>query len=361
MAEFTEYSYGGRNYAFTDPVSRMFECPICQGVVKKAHSVKCCKKTFCKGCLDEALKKFNKCPLCRTGNPTAYENDAIDDGVNDFKVLCFHHRKGCEWSGHLLHEPQHRQEKCGYAEVKCENWRIGCGVVDERRHMKKHMEEKCELREVACKYCGQFQRVHMMPLHIPICPDHPVACINGCQVKGLLRKNADSHQEVCPEAVVDCPFAEMGCNEKYLMRRDVQSHTTSAVSHHLALVMKNLVETKQAMQKQTDAHKTETECLKAHVQQLQVEAAAHRTTIEHLKADVQQLQVQADARSTQTDALTKQLQAEVNTHKAETRGLKTHIQQLQTAVVNHETTLKPKEARRRTPVHTFSQFSRHPQ
>ena len=284
MAEFTECSYGGRNYVFTDPVGRMFECPICQGVVKKAHSVKCCKKTFCKGCLDEALKKFNKCPLCRTGNPTAYENDAIDDGVNDFKVLCFHHRKGCEWSGHLLHEPQHREEKCGYEKVKCEKWRIGCGVVDERRCMKKHMEEDCWYREVPCQYCGELQKVWKLECHLTTCPDHPVACVNGCQVEGLLLKNIDSHLEVCPEAVVDCPYIEMGCKEHQLKRKDVQSHTTSAVSHHLALVMKNLVETKQAMRELADAHKIETECLKARIDQLQVEADAHKSKTERREA-----------------------------------------------------------------------------
>ena len=284
MAEFAEYSYGGRIYVFTDPVGRMFECPICQGVVKKAHSVKCCKKTFCKGCLDEALNKSNKCPLCRTGNPTAYENDAIDDGVNDFKVLCLHHGKGCEWSGHLLHESQHRQEKCGYAEVKCEKWRIGCAVVDERRCMKKHMEEECQYREVPCQYCGELQKVWKLECHLTTCPDHPVACVNGCQVEGLLLKNIDSHLEVCPEAVVDCPYIEMGCKEHQLKRKDVQSHTTSAVSHHLALVMKNLVETKQAMRELADAHKIETECLKARIDQLQVEADAHKSKTERREA-----------------------------------------------------------------------------
>ena len=305
MAGFTEYSYGGRTYAFTDPVGRMFECPICQGVVKKAHSVRCCKKTFCEGCLDEALNKFYRCPLCRAENPMVYENDAIDDGVNDFQVLCLHHAKGCEWRGHLLHEPQHREEKCGYEEIECERREIGCEVVDERRHMKKHIEEECEYREVPCEHCGDFQQIWEMALHRNSCPEYPVACVNDCSVERLLRKNIGSHQKVCPEAVVDCPFAEMGCQEGQLKRKDIESHTTSAVSHHLALVMKNLVETKQAMQKQADAHKAETEGLKAHIQQLQVDATAHRT---------------------QTDALIVQLQAEVS---AATKGLKDVVRHVQ--------------------------------
>ena len=106
VAVFTEYNSGGKRYSFTDPVGHMCECQICQGVVKEAQSVRCCKKTFCKDCLDKALKKSSTCPLCRSENPMKYENDAIDDGVNNLKVLCLHHGKGCQWSGHLLHKPQ---------------------------------------------------------------------------------------------------------------------------------------------------------------------------------------------------------------------------------------------------------------
>ena len=125
MGTSTEYSYGNKTYSFKDPV--------CQGVVKEADSVKCCKKTFCKLCLDEALKRSSACPLCRTANPVVYENDAIDNLVNNLQltVLCLHHGKGCEWRGHLLHEPQHREDKSGYEEEACENRGFGCEVVSD--------------------------------------------------------------------------------------------------------------------------------------------------------------------------------------------------------------------------------------
>ena len=291
---FAEYSYGGKKYLFTDPVGRMCECPICQGVVKEAQSVKCCKKTFCKDCLDEAMKRFKRCPLCRTQNPVTYENDAIDDGVNDLKVLCLHHGKGCEWSGHLLHEPQHREEKCDYEEVECKNRGFGCEVVAERRLMKQHVEEECDFREVPCKYCNEFQRVWEMEGHLPACPEHPVECVNGCGEEGLLRRNIAGHLEVCPEAVVDCPFKEMGCRESQLKMKDIQSHTTNAMSDHLALVMKTLVETKQAMQKQADVHQSETRGLNSRIDQLQMEVKAQRDETEGLRARMEQLQLGAN-------------------------------------------------------------------
>ena len=50
-------------------------------------------------------------------------------------------------------------------------------------------------------------------IHLTTCPEHPVACVNGCEEEGLLHKNFTSHLEICPEAVVDCPFKEMGCRK----------------------------------------------------------------------------------------------------------------------------------------------------
>ena len=63
--------------------------------------------------------------------------------MNDLKVLCLHHGKGCQWSGHLLHEPQHREEKCDYEEVECENKGYGCETVGERQFMIQHLAEEC--------------------------------------------------------------------------------------------------------------------------------------------------------------------------------------------------------------------------
>ena len=47
------------------PYNYIFECPICQRVVKKAQSMKCCKKTFCEDSLNEGLKRYLMCPHCR--------------------------------------------------------------------------------------------------------------------------------------------------------------------------------------------------------------------------------------------------------------------------------------------------------
>ena len=117
------------------------------------------------------------------------------------------------------------------------------------------------------------------------------------------------------------------------------------MSHHLALVMKNCVEAKQAMQKQTDAHGIETQCLKARIDQLQLEAddqrneteflkartdqleleaGVYRNLTECLKAEIQQLRTEAGARRTETAAVINKLQVEVS---AVTKDLKDIKQQ----------------------------------
>ena len=287
--------------------------------------MRCCNKTFCKDCLREALGRYLTCPHCRNENPVAYNNDAIDMLVNDLKVLCLHHGKGCEWRGHLLYEPQHRTTECSYEEVACENWSSGCAVVCDRMLIKRHVKEECEWREIPCKYCSVPHAICKMKDHLRACPEHPVTCVNGCGEEGLLHKNIAGHLEVCPEAVVDCPFKEMGCHEGQLKRKDIQSHTTNAVSDHLALVMKSLVETKrhceQAMQRQADTHKAQTDNLRAHIDQLQAEAVAHRdihkTEIRHLNARIQKLQKDTRTETGQLKAHIHQLQsrAEADEHK----------------------------------------------
>ncbi|KAK3747030.1 hypothetical protein QZH41_006104 [Actinostola sp. cb2023] len=41
------------------------ECPICLTNIRQPKTLPKCKHTFCKRCLDEALRKSPKCPLCR--------------------------------------------------------------------------------------------------------------------------------------------------------------------------------------------------------------------------------------------------------------------------------------------------------
>ena len=158
---------------------------------------------------------------------------------------------------------------------------MGCTVVEEQRYMKKHMAKECKCRKVSCEYCREFQMAWELESHLTFCPKYPVACFRGCLEEGLLHKNVDSNQDVCLEAL---PFAEMGCKENQLKRKDGESHTTSVVSHHLVLVTKNLGETKQAMQELADAHKVETEHLKARIDQLQVEVDAYYSKAEQWKS-----------------------------------------------------------------------------
>ena len=48
------------------------ECSICLETVQKPIQVSCCFKTFCSGCLHEALSIKSNCPLCRANIDVAH-------------------------------------------------------------------------------------------------------------------------------------------------------------------------------------------------------------------------------------------------------------------------------------------------
>jgi hypothetical protein len=63
-------------------------CPICLTGVKNGFTVDCCKKVFCKRCIDAWHRHNPTCPMCRAGGvivPT--RSSQIDD-----RTVVFHAR-----------------------------------------------------------------------------------------------------------------------------------------------------------------------------------------------------------------------------------------------------------------------------
>ncbi len=52
----------------------------------------------------------------------------------------------------------------------------------------------------------------------------------------MKRKAAESHDLVCPEATVECQFAEAGCEVKP-KRKDLESHLDANMKQHLSQLM----------------------------------------------------------------------------------------------------------------------------
>ncbi len=70
----------------------------------------------------------------------------------------------------------------------------------------------------------------------------------------MKRKAAESHDLVCPEATVDCQFAEAGCEVKP-KRKDLESHLDANMKQHLSQLMTAHVTMKQEFQAYKESHK----------------------------------------------------------------------------------------------------------
>ena len=68
-------------------------------------------------------------------------------------------------------------------------------------------------------------------------------CPNSCGAQ-FKRRTANSHDLVCPEAMVDCQFVEEGCDIK-LKRKDLESHLDANMKQHLSQLMTAHVKMKQ--------------------------------------------------------------------------------------------------------------------
>ena len=60
-----------------------------------------------------------------------------------------------------------------------------------------------------------------------------MCCPNKCGEENIRRRLLDEHREICPLEVIDCPFAEEGCQAKDLLRKDEAKHM---VSHQILML-----------------------------------------------------------------------------------------------------------------------------
>ena len=70
-----------------------------------------------------------------------------------------------------------------------------------------------------------------------------MTCPNKCGSNDIKRKDIVSHRSKCPCELVECPFAEAGCDSDVL-RGQLEEHMTSSVQQHLMMIMKDNKDTK---------------------------------------------------------------------------------------------------------------------
>lgn len=262
---------GGYDHVFLDEVPPRLICNICTKVLKDGHLTVCCGQHYCGGCLNNwsAAQVFNNtCPQCRKPKFESVLNKAIVREINELRIKCSHHQKGCKWIGRLENLDHHLKSNdgCGYVIVRCDY--MGCarnfttfGVYNvrtcneavERRLLAEH-KSNCKWRPYICQYCGYdntydeiagkgeiycpYKYTPYGSNHYSICKKYPLDCPNGCGLEEIKRKDVDEHRKSCPLEPLDCEFSNVGCSTT-ILRQDMADHCKTNVEEHLMLMVRS--------------------------------------------------------------------------------------------------------------------------
>ena len=252
--------YGGHDCEFVEKVPDRYICQICTKVLRDPHLAVCCGQHFCESCLNKWFTRQGKesCPHCRAEGEAFHHviHKGLRSEVNEFKIRCSNHRKGCQWTGELGVLKTHLESDngCGYVTVKCPNnclHSVGIGPLI-RKDVHKHITQDCFLRPYRCEFCGLKDTYHAITGlseffvslldedgyagHQAKCPEAPLACPNNCGSEKIKRKNMKRHRSQCPQEPVEGPFAEAGCKVD-IHRHQLDGHMTTSLQHHVMLLM----------------------------------------------------------------------------------------------------------------------------
>ena len=206
-------------YDFVEQPDQDCFCPVSLGLLTEPYLTSCCGHHISKQVVDRLIRERKPCPMCKEENFTAQVDKFFKRKfINTLKVCCPHKKNECEWVGEL---------------------------GDLNNH-----STSCPKRPWKCQYCGH-KSTHDVGTneHTPNCTQYPLPCPNQCEIGTVPRCDAEKHLLMCPLQLVECEFANVGCEVK-VPRRDLTRHMTENTQHHLmSATLLNLRLTRELHQK----------------------------------------------------------------------------------------------------------------
>ena len=259
-----EATYQGREYILKEKLDEV-ECIICHQLADNVHQTSCCGNTVCLQCTNSWKKRNDSCPQCRKQPLKVIEDPKTQRRIAGATVYCPNYHFGCDWVGSFSRVVQHLATNCNNEIKRCPNSQ--CKVSIPKEHLATHKDKLCLWRRDTCpcyeyefnyipqgragrKYFKQHRSLTYHDIimgHDHVCPNWPVRCPNSCDPYLTLRRcTVDKHvKEECPETVVECTFAEVGCkvNSK-VKRKDMAQHLHEAVTDHMTAMFTDHMELK---------------------------------------------------------------------------------------------------------------------
>ena len=208
-------------------------CSICFKLLRDPQLVTCCKKSFCRTCIEKPTAELyeDRCPQCGTADFTVVPDVRLEAALQNVRVCCrYPHGQDidevCEWVGLLSEFDHHLGHNCKFVETPCRN----CNVQFQRRHIYSH-SAACPKRQSTCEFCGFVATYDVVVRHVEDeCRRVTVRCPRNCEEQ-IERQDLEEHEKICPCAEVDCECT--GCEFRPL-RKDLQTHLKENVVEHLA-------------------------------------------------------------------------------------------------------------------------------
>ena len=159
--------------------------------------------------------------MCNDSNFKVINDKHFKRKVNELRVRCSHKPNRCEWVGELGNLDQH--------------------------------SNSCPKRPWQCKHCD-FKGTYDVGTtdHLPNCTKYPEPCPNQCEIGTVPRCDMEEHLTQCPLQLVECEFAQAGCQVR-VPRRDLARHMEEWGQRHLlSMSLLNLSLTRELHQKMAE-------------------------------------------------------------------------------------------------------------
>ncbi|XP_065891569.1 TNF receptor-associated factor 5-like [Dysidea avara] len=223
---------------FIDVLPKEFDCPICLETLKNPFAIECCRHHFCDACINYAKGKKNECPLCKANPIKGALDNQFKRAINKASVYCSRRSEGCKWEGRF--DSLNNHLSLGQLNGQCKHVMLNCPYMKCKISMSRHQMidhvKACQYRPFACPHCG-YEGAHaeIVKMHYEICSMYPLVCPNNCSQKTFKRGELPGHLDTCPNAMVCCPFVNLGCKVK-TKRCILKRHVDSDGSQHGFLV-----------------------------------------------------------------------------------------------------------------------------
>ena len=207
-----------QDYDFVEQLDQDFYCPVSLEILLEPHQTLCCGQHISQEAVNRLTREGKPCPLCKSENLATQVDKYFKRKVKQLKVRCPHKKSGCDWMGEL---------------------------GDMNLH-----SNSCPKRPWKCQHCN-FVTTYKVGMndHTPNCTKYPTHCPNRCEIGTVPHCDVEKHLLVCPLQLVECEFAQSGCDVK-VPRGDLAKHMTENAQHHLmSTTLLNLRLTRELRQK----------------------------------------------------------------------------------------------------------------